>query len=249
MFTIDIRTDVEDVVKGLDSIAQSQVPFAVNLATNLTAKDVKDTNIWLLPSIFDRPTRYTMNSLQIYPASLRGGIAEATVFFKQSNRRRSHYLMPNVVGGSRPHSAWEYWLVKRGLMEANEYAVPAFGAPLDANGNIKGGVITSILSQLAAGPDPFQWETARSRKRAASSRTRYFVPEKGSSLKRGIWRKKGKSVIEPVFLFVASVKYEPIYRFAEISEEAVQNNFGARFAEAMIKALSTMRVKPSAIPF
>lgn len=237
---LSVLSNIADWTANLEDIYLRQIPFATVQALNETVEDLRDFHKSIMPTIFDRPTRYTLNSLRVLKASTRRDLS-AGIYFKDAARRRQHYLMPQVQGGGRAHKPFEYWLIQRGIMDPGEYAVPASGLKLDAFGNVPNGMITSVLSQLAAGPDAFQWETARSRKRAGSSRARYFVPQPGSSLRRGIWRRKGKSAIEPVFIFVSAPTYAKRYPFFELSTEKANEWFPLSFQRHMEAGIADQR--------
>lgn len=234
------QSNIAEWTKNLEDIYRRQIPFATAQALNDTVEDLRDYHRMVLPVIFDRPTRYTLNSLRVLKASTRRELV-AGIYFKESNRSGKHYLLPQVDGGSRPHKPFERWLIQRGIMASNEYAVPASGLKLNAYGNVSAGVITSILSQLYASPDAHQWETKRSRKRAGPSRNRYFVPQPGSSLRRGIWRRKGKKVIEPVFVFVSTVTYQARYQFFDISAERARMSFPLHFERRLLAGIEDQR--------
>jgi len=234
------QSNIAEWTKNLEDIYRRQIPFATAQALNDTVEDLREHHRMILPVIFDRPTRYTLNSLRVLKASTRRDLV-AGIYFKESNRSGKHYLMPQVDGGGRPHKQFERWLIQRGIMASNEYAVPASGLKLDAYGNVSGSVITSILSQLYASPDAHQWETARSRKRAGPSRNRYFVPQPGSSLRRGIWRRKGKKTIEPVFVFVSAVAYQARYPFFDISMERARIYFPMNFERRLLAGIEDQR--------
>jgi len=237
---ISYENNFHEWAASLRGFEREQIPFATALALTDTAKDIKAEHVRLLPLVFDRPTRFTMNSLMVTPATKYK--LQATVFFKENNTQKygKHYLMPQVQGGGRPHKRFEYWLIQHGLMMSDEYAVPARGLKLNAFGNISSGTIVQILSQLAASPDATQWETKTSRKRAGSSRARYFAPQQGSNLHRGIWRRLGKKV-EPVLIFVKSVRYEVRYRFFDISRDTADARLHLNWAAAFDRAVATSR--------
>lgn len=237
MLQYDIRSNIAEWSADLDANVARQVPFATAVALTRTARDVREKHQALMPVIFDRPTRFTLNALQVTPATKQTQVA--SVWFKQPNRMRQHYLVPQVEGGGRRHKAFEKWLIGAGLMQSSEFAVPASGIKLDANGNMSQGMIVQILSQLKASPDATQWETRASRKRAGTSRYRYFVPKPGSGLARGIWRKTSKNRMQPVLIFVSAVKYEKRYPFGQISTDAAEAAFPKRFDEAMLAAIRT----------
>mgnify|MGYP006315252931 CR=1 FL=1 len=235
---ISFEMNLRQWAQAMTEFEREQLPFATVMALTWTAKDVKAEHVRLLPLIFDRPTRYTMNSLQVTPAKKYRPIA--SVWFKDSARMRRHYLMPQVEGGTRPLKRFEEWLVRKSVMRSDEFAVPARGVKLDAFGNLSAGTIVQILSQLQAGPDAHQWETGRSRKRAGKRRTRYFVPQPPSTLKRGVWRQVGKRV-EPVLIFVTSVRYEARYAFFDISRREAMAKMPINFQRALDRALRSAR--------
>lgn len=227
---ISFESNIRDWTRSLDEFQRRAVPEAVALALTWTAFDVRDYHKQILPQIFDRPTRFTVNSVRVSPA--RRSMLVAGVFFKDY-RNRAHYLMPNVEGGSRPRKRFEQWLIKAGYMASNEFAVPGSGARLDRSGNMSQGEIVKILSQLAASPDATQWETARSRKRAGASRARYFVPPRNSSLARGVWMRTGKKAIKPVLIFVSAVKYSARYDFDGLSVREASRMFPRKLDRAL----------------
>lgn len=237
---VSVLSNIDQWTANLEDIYRRQVPFATAQALNATVEDLRDYHQSIMPTIFDRPTRYTLNSLRIHKASTRRDLV-AGIYFKDQARRRQHYLVPQVEGGTRALKPFEYWLVQRGIMRSGEYAVPASGLKLDGYGNVPSGTITMILSQLAAGPDAFQWETARSRKRAGSSRSRYFVPQPGSSLRRGIWRRKGQRSIEPVFIFVSAPAYQKRYPFYQLSQQKAAELLPMHFTRFMEAGIADQR--------
>lgn len=239
MIDISFEHDVAAWTADFERSVARQVPYITSLALTETAKLVREEHRELLPQIFDRPTPYTMRSLQVTPS--RKETLVSRVWFKDQPGRSQHYLMPQVEGGGRPHKRFERWLIARGIMQAGEYAIPASGARLNAYGNISPGSITQILSQFAAGPDAHQWETAKSRKRAGPGRARYFVPKPGSKLRRGVWVRRGKSSIAPVLLFVGGVGYQPRYDFAGISRRSAEAIFPRVFEAAFVRVLDRAR--------
>lgn len=241
---ISLESNLAEWTKDLREHQREHVPFATALALTWTANDMKAEHARLLPLVFDRPTRFTMNSLQATPATKQR--QRSSVFFKEDNRQKygKHYLMPQVQGGSRPHKRFEYWLIKKGIMDSDEYAVPARGVKLDAFGNISPGTIVQILSQLEAGPDATQWQTKRSKKRAGSKRIVYFTPPPGSGWKRGIFRRDGRR-IEPVLLFLKNVRYEVRYQFFDVSRQVAEARLPQNFRDALARALASASSKAS----
>jgi len=259
MLTIDVRHNLADVERMLGD-QQRQLPFAMSLALNRTAQDVKKAEQQEMRTVFDRPTRYTLNSLYIDPA--KKDKLSARVWVKDTDRPE-HYLLPQIFGGQRPLKRFEQMLVRRGLMRPNERAVPAAGARLDAYGNMNRGQIVQILSQLQtfylAGSDANATNSKRSR--AKRARLTYFVSTgKGTypygrhswkhgrmqqELERGVWARRPHetlgSTVQPVLLFVPRATYGIRLRFNSVAERTVQRVLPGHLHAAVERALRTAR--------
>ena len=76
--------------------------------------------------MFDRPTRYTQNSLFLQPATKQK--REARVWVKDTERP-DHYLLPQINGGNRP-------LKRHGKAE---HRLEAFAGSEERHGKVQGG--------------------------------------------------------------------------------------------------------------
>ena len=184
--------------------------------------------------IFDRPTPLTQKSV-LYRQATKESLT-AWVFIRDEAAKGtppSKYLMPQVLGGARGAKRFEAALRAIGVMEANEFAVPAIGYKRDAYGNVPGSTIVSILSQLKAHRDVgyMMNETAPSAARnRRSGKARYFVPsgyraEKAMlRLPRGIYERRGNTV-RAVFMFVKQPTYRKRYDFGQAASAKVSRVF------------------------
>lgn len=256
---IDVRTDFRQVETALD-VAQQQVPFALSRAMNLTGRDVINAERDEMSSVFDRPTPFTLNALRLRPATKQDLVAVVDV---RDSDRPDHFIRPQIHGGARMQKRFEQLLVQRGVMKADERAVPALGAELDAYGNMSRGQIVRILSQLQAfnlaGSDANATDSKRSR--AKRSRETFFVSQgpgkatfgrhawsKGRKLQhlpRGIWSRisfgaTGTTVM-PVLLFVSRAMYTPRFRFDDVAQATIRRVFAAHFDASFAAALRTAR--------
>ncbi|EHL97720.1 hypothetical protein HMPREF9946_04003 [Acetobacteraceae bacterium AT-5844] len=84
------------MTRKLDDLAKKQVPFAAAQALNETAQMAQISVRRQLPSIFDRPTPFTMNAIGIQRATK--GRLEARVFVKD---KQAEYLKVQEDGGTR----------------------------------------------------------------------------------------------------------------------------------------------------
>lgn len=238
---------------------ERQVPFAVARALTKTAQDVRSAQKREISQVFDRPSPYTRNSVYMRPATKQR--LQAEVWLKDGNRP-THYLLPQIEGGSRPLKRFEERLVRAGYMQPSERAVTASGARLDQYGNISRGQIVQILSQLktAAVSGDYSDATNSQRSRAKRAKEAYFVSRgpgswrgkgawknglKSQHLPRGVWVRRSfgalGTAIKPVLLFVPRVHYRPRYHFFQLADRVVAQQFGRHFSDSWSLALRTAR--------
>ncbi|MBX6427161.1 MAG: hypothetical protein IRZ09_14715 [Variibacter sp.] len=194
-------------------------------------------------SVFDRPTRFTLNSLFVKPATKQD--LAAIVHFKEGfgSVPAWRYLGPQVAGGPRVHKSYERALIRAGVMRADEFTVPGAGARLDAHGNMRGGEITRILSQLGASPDPMQNMTERSKRRARRTGVgRYFVL-RGTRAPNGVYLRKGGREIVPVLIFVPQPRYRKRFPFYDTAQRVFAARFAERFREGLARFAGGRRRK------
>jgi hypothetical protein len=256
---IDVRDNFPDIKRMLGE-QQRQMPFALAVALTRTAQDVKKAEQAEISKVFDRPTRYTLNSLWMKPAKKQD--LEARVWVKDSERP-DHYLLPQIMGGQRPLKRFEQLLVQRGLMRSSERAVPGAAAKLDGYGNMNRGQIVKILSQLQtfnlAGSDANASNSRRSKVKRA--REAYFVstgqgthPYGGHSwskgrmtqhLPRGVWVRKPHtalgSTVSPVLVFVPRASYRVRLRFFDVANATISRVFSGHLNASVQRALATAK--------
>jgi len=154
-----------DVVRTMLAAAPKQASRAAEIALDFTAKAIRDDLKKEMRTVFDRPTPFTLNSLQVTPT--RGHNMQASVWFKEPARMGQHYLVPQVEGGARKLKGFE-----RGV-DLGELIPTRIGAKLDRYGNISAGQIKQIMSVLGKAETSAGYManiTARSRKRNTKER-------------------------------------------------------------------------------
>lgn len=133
-------------IKGISGIQAALKKYprhahkACAIALNQIGKKLKnEALIAEMKRVFDRPNRYTLNSLRL--DSAKDDKLSAKLWFKEPNRMRQHYLIAQVIGGQRRQKGFEKAF-------GNMQFVPGAGAKLDAFGNISGNTILQIMSVL-----------------------------------------------------------------------------------------------------
>ena len=121
---INVSTDIKRLTRGLNDTARNQVPFATAKALTAAADLARITVTRQLPSIFDKPTPFTMRGVTIQAATKRN--LQARVFVKD---KQAAYLGVQETGGEvRPKA-------KKPLF------MPTDQLPRDAYGNLPRGTL------------------------------------------------------------------------------------------------------------
>jgi hypothetical protein len=236
-FRVDDR-DAQRVIREM----RQESPFAVAYALTKTAQDIKADEVTEMKSVFDRPTRFTLNALFVKPATKTD--LTAIVEFKEGfgSVPAWRYLGPQVVGGFRATKSGERRLIAAGLMKSNEVIVPGKGTKLDAYGNVPGSIMNRILSDLGARADKAQNTTEKSRKRnAGRNRGRYFVlrpggvpgfPRSNRDVHPGIYHQAsgGRGVV-PVLVFVQQPRYQKRFDFYGLAQRVADARLMRHLAE------------------
>lgn len=248
---LSITTNFPDYARRIDELGR-QATFAAAVALTRTAKDAQAAIRDEMVQVFDRPTRYTLNSL--YVKSATKSSLESRVWLKNDTFKGTpadRYLKPQSDGGGRSQKSMEKALQAGGLMPVGHFAVPAAGAQLDVNGNVKRSQIVQILSQLkvqrGGGYDARATNSAASRRSVARQGVTYFaLPRATRGLKPGIYlkRKFGHgAAIRPVFIFVPDAQYQKRLKFFEVGEAVGLQQFPEHFNAALQQALATARLR------
>lgn len=241
----DINASLMEVQREVAGFTSRQVPFALSLALTRTAKDGQVRVVKALSEVFDRPTRFTLNSTFVRPA--RKEDLAATVMIKDFAPKGTpaiKYLAPQIDGGARRAKRFERAMAATGVLPAGMMAVPGGGARLDRHGNVSAGQITKLLSYLRTSSDATQNRGDGAGKRKLR-REQYFVGRPGGGRgPLGVWQRHSfghGQAVKPVMLFVRSASYEARLPFYELVRKAVAEDFQGHFADAMREAIETAR--------
>lgn len=228
--------------------AGKQGRWAMVLALNRTARDVKDELRTEMKRVFDRPTNYTLNSL--YTKKATKASMQAHVWVKDDRATSNagtpatNYILPHVDGGSRRIKRFEKSLQITGHMPKGWFAVPGAGARLDAYGNISVGQIIQILSQLrvtlTAGYTRNMPHGAKGINSQRKAGGRFFAMKPGGKAPPGIYQREfmGNN-ITPVLIFVPRATYKKTFPFEAKSNQVTEDRFDKNFSTALTEALAT----------
>lgn len=242
LMDLDLEINVPEVERGLSDLARRQLPFAMRLALNETAKAVKAAAVEMLKRRLNNPSRWTLRSLWVRYA--RGKGEEAEVRFREFAGKgiaAGKYLDHMETGGVRGATRFELALRAAGVLAADEFVTAA--------GMRRRGDFTRALSQLralrGAGFQGNATGSARSR-RARRRSGSVFVPGEpgvgaGSGLPRGIWQRKGGGISPLWWIVKGAPRYRRVLRFRETARGTAERVFPEALAKALERALATAR--------
>lgn len=228
-------TGLEEVKARLGKF-QSKLPKAVADGINRTAVSVMKAEPEEMQRVFDRPTKFTLNALQMEYATKSTLTAEVRV--KDSPRLgERHYLEPQVYGGSRDFKRSEILLRAAGVLPQGYYIAPAREYDwLDAHGNLPKGLMTQILSSVKAfGERGFLMN--RSGSRRSAKKNRYIVLRKAGR-PYGIAEVRGPGNIKPVLMFIRKPDYKARYDFNAVALAVARDKLSGNINEYLREAIS-----------
>lgn len=226
--------DLDALAAELVDIPSRVLPYAAATALTKGVKRGQAAVITRMSQAFVRPVAYTLNSTRIEVATKDKLSARLAVKDQRTGRgtRPESYLLPEVEGGVRSQKGLEKLLRFRGFLQAGEWAYPQSSSILDANGNVSGPKVRSILNQLGRPGSP------------------YFVASLGKSRTHGVWErgdhkggrtgKKQTRTVRAVFVFSRAVPtYKARLDFTGEARKAVD----AGFADDFYAAAQSIRKK------
>lgn len=221
------------LIASMQSINSRLIPYATSSALTACAVDAKAEIVKKMSAVFDRPTRYTLNSLFIEPANKNKLVARVKI--KEQSRSES-FLTPEVFGGTRNEKGFEKSLRYAGILPAGYKAIQSVRADVDAYGNIPGPTIRKMINDLKGRKNtPDRRKKTGDKRRLAGKKAGFFYLKTKKTM--GIFKRNGGELL-PVFIFTnRAVNYKKKLDFHAISEDVVLRKFDAHFTEALNKLI------------
>ncbi|MFD2754280.1 hypothetical protein [Comamonas terrae] len=228
-----------DMAASMRGVPARLIPYATATALTRIAKQAQTEDLPReMRKVFDNPTSYTLNALRIEPATKDKLVARVLVKTKDmtSGNAQESYLLPEVEGGARSSKRMENALRYAGVLGAAQFVVPGAAARLDANGNVRGADIRTILAALK-GLRAVSATRSRSGQKLRKGRrlaNDLFVGKpRGGDRPDGIWRREGKR-LQPLFIFTNQApSYRPRLDFDGVVQRVALERFPAQFAKAV----------------
>ena len=226
---------IADVIASVRGVQSYMVPYATATALTRTAKHAADTALPAeMRAVFGSPVAYTLKSLRVEPATKDN--LSARVMVKNTadgGVAPENFLLPQVDGGGRKHKRAEAAMRYAGVLRAGQFAMPGEGLSLDANGNVKGAEVRTILTALKnirGGVGAKGQRAGRGRKLAND----LFVGKpRGGNRPDGIWRREGHR-IRALFAFTDKApQYGRRLNFDGVVQSVAQDRFKVEFDKAL----------------
>lgn len=248
MLPATIQFDLSSFNRFASDVEHDRLPSAIRNALNDTVRDAAADVKKQMDVVFDRPTPYAKRGV-IYDKATRERLQAAVVVTGDRTKGAlpaTAFLGPQIEGGQRSHKAFERQLIQRGHMLKSEVAVPGRDTPLDRYGNVTQGFLNRVMADLqidyrGAGATRVRSDASIKRNRNYG-KARYFVPQRSSHLRAGVWeRKPGTRGLKPVLLFVKSETYSVRLKLKEIVERRVTADLATNFNRSFVQMISRRR--------
>jgi len=270
-FVYDVRTDFAEVQRKVDQWGK-QGRYALQQSLRSAAYMVRAAEQAQMrkPSVFDRPTPFIVNSVQVVDRVKTDMRAEVSFRYPGGKTvSPDKVLAAEIAGGPRRDKRSEVALRRVGILQAGYFTVPGSGIPataIDAYGNVKGTFIRQLLSYLQAGYSEGDGRGSTSNMGAKRKRSlakfgrsvggyriingvQYFVSwgklrgGRDRHLAYGIWSRSGFHgvIVKPVLMFVRQPRYAARFDFYGVGEKVIREGFEPMFAANLKRALESAR--------
>lgn len=236
---INIRENTSDLIKYFERINKKIMPEVITDALNRTAYKIRTEHKKEMERIFDRPTRFTLNSIFVKPAKKNMAEIFAQVDFighAYKGTPAGRYLLPHIEGGPRKLKGFEVRLKSQGILPNGHFITPGRAAKLNASGNISQGLIQQVLSFFGSQRDDAQNTKFGTGRRQQKSKFVLLPARNGKA--GGIWRSGKGNQLLPIMTFVKNPTYKKIYALDQITDRIYRDNIARYLTDSFDKAIA-----------
>ena len=242
MLEIRRSGNMADVIASVRDVPARLVPYAVSTALTRTAQHAAKIELPAeMRSVFGNPVAYTLNSLRIEPATKDTLSARVMVKNSAAGVAPENFLFPQVEGVGRKHKRAEAAMRYAGVLSVGQFAMPGEGLSLDANGNVKGAEVRTILAALKglrAVSNAERRNGEKRRKGRALANDLFVGKPNGGNRPDGIWRREGQR-IRALFVFTNDAPtYDKRLDFTGVVQRVALKRFQPEFEKAMAAMLA-----------
>lgn len=230
--------DLNTLAAQLGNVPKTMIPYAAATALTRCAKHAAQEAIpQEMKAAFNGVTPWTLNSLRFEKATkdkLSARVAVKNVVPKGSVSPEN-FINPQVHGVSRKRKRSENAMGYLGILASGQLAMPGKGLELDANGNVGGGQVRTIL-QAVKHIQGKKIKGKRSKNVLAMSESLFVGTPRGRKIS-GIWSREGTGntkTLKALFIFTPSKpKYAPRLDFEAAMQRISEKVFRPEFEKAV----------------
>lgn len=230
-FSFKVDTSELDQMAVRLATITNRLPSALARSMTYAARDAEKELKRQTPQFVDRPTRWTLNSTFLKPATterleVRFGFKD----FATKGTPAAQYLQPMVAGEPRGPKRFERQLQRSGVLRPGEYLTPTGLSPLrfNAYGNIPASSYTQVISRIGGfGQQGYTANRSNSARSTSKRRQRDFFIGAPGPYERAIYARVGtrQRGFVPVFNITSQPKYNEQFPVRSI----LQSTFSSRF--------------------
>jgi hypothetical protein len=234
-FSFKVDTSELDQMAVRLATITNRLPSTLARSMTFAARDAEQELKRRTPQFVDRPTRWTLNSTFLKPATterleVRFGFKD----FAFKGTPAAQYLQPMVAGEPRGPKRFERQLQRTGLIRPGEYLTPTGLSPLrfNAYGNIPGSAITQVISRIGGfGQQGYTANRSNSPRSTSKRRQRDFFIGAPGPYDRAIYARVGtrQRGFVPVFNITSQPRYDKRFPVRSILEQTFSKKFSSIF--------------------
>lgn len=263
---VSVKTNIKEAVGFVDRFSD-QIPFAAAVALTKTVKQGSESMSNEFSNEFDKPTRYTTNSVFNSGADkvrliAAFGLKDQAMLSKSGGGTPADTLAHHFTGGQSKITRYELAFRKLGMLGFDEDIVPGSELiELNQFGNIPASLIVKLIAYFGGfGEQGYKANTSSEKRAKLAKRTDkstkgkkqskyvtingvvYFYAKGTDHLHRGIWAKTGihGSDVRPILMFVKRANYTKRFELIKFADQA-KANFYVNFKESFAYAVRTAK--------
>jgi hypothetical protein len=254
---IEITHNSKAVRDFFDGIVKKQIPYVQFQTVNDLAFAIKKETQDEMRSTFDRPTPFTLKSMEVIKAKNKQNPSAWVGLNLDPAFQRS--LAHQFTGGNRRWKKMEGAMRRAGIIPPGMNAMPGEGASLDQYGNLKGSFVVQLISYFQAfGEQGYKANMTDKRKKQLAKRGKtqegyvtingvvYFLANRKGRTKHlhpGIYAKTNIHgfIVKPIIIFGKRATYQRRIYLDRIGQDVFKRDATKLFTQRMMTAIANDR--------
>jgi primosomal protein N'' len=217
---ISFSSNIAAVMAEVTEREKKRVAWATKQTLDKVAALAKETLTQSLDEQINNPTPFT--KMGIGTSNARTNNLQSGVFLKEFQTK---YMQYQVLGGRREQKPYEK---KLAAYVGDRVTVISTHARQNKYGNLSRATINKIVERVMTRPEGVNIGDKQ-----------YFIgrPRGGGNAPDGVWERLKSRKIKPVLIFVSKADYTKRFKFKEVAEKAIKENFNRLFDEELNRQL------------